>query len=178
MSRSSRKVSGPRHENIKNPSVAKAVCHCFISVCGSSALCKCMFAHSMSTVPSTGEAYLTLALLLNKLDKFHLLSIIVFFAIFLIATSAINSQADGKKHTELGYFSNNATCASCPPRTAPQCVQAFGCKFIHCNRSTMRLATSSCSQGVAAGAMRCQCAAAWGEMVGGRSLVILSIFST
>ena len=89
---------------------------------------------------------------------------------FLIAESAINSPAIGKKHSAFGYLFNNDMCASCPPRTAPQCVHALGCKLIHCNRSTIRLATSSCSHGVAAGAVRCQYAAALGEIVGGRSV--------
>lgn len=60
-----------------------------------------------------------------------------------------------------------------PPRTAPQCAQAAGLSLIHCRRSCIRLATSSCSQGELKGAFFCQRLTAWGSSVGGREVDVM-----
>ena len=153
-------VSGPRHENIRNPSTFNALCHWASSACGSAATWSAMLAHNMSTLPGSGAS--------NRGNGvFQRAGIHHGFTILLIAACAVFTLASTTKHCDFGYFLTSCWWFCKPPRTAPQWAQACGCSLIHCKRSSMRLATSSCSQGDANGAMRCQRATAMGSRVGG-----------
>jgi ComF family protein len=93
----------------------------------------------------------------------------------LTAACALLVTVSATKHVESGYRLTSCSCALRPPRKAPQFAQAAGSSLIHCRRSSMRLATSSCSHGAASGAVCSHRATATGSRVGGRCVLVMRL---
>ena len=161
-------VSGPRHENIKKPLTFKALCQPANKPSGSAASCSAILAQSMSTLAGGGNSK-------RVAGRHQRAGLHHGRAILLIAYGLRISCSSATKHIDFGYFRASAACAFRPPRTAPQWAHDSGWSLIHCKRSCMRLATSSCSHGDASGATRCQWATASGSRVGGRWVVVMAV---
>ena len=161
----SRKVSGPKLENIKKPSVASNACQARNKDVGSDAVCNAILAHTMSaTWACCANSVLRKNATGSWRQRCH-----QGFANACLNVCKREAQSSSTQHLACGYRALISEWVSIPPFTGSQSTHRFGCKRIHCKRSSMRLPISSCNHGVSRWFHCVQRALAIGSMVGTRS---------